>query len=69
MPKKQNYSFNDFISLLDLATDVKTVSAIVVVATAAANEKKLSPYALAGVLRKASDIIYSISNHYGGLIL
>ena len=63
MPKKQNYSFNDFISLLNLATDVKTISAIGVVATAASNEKKLSPYALAGVLRKASEKIYSVSNY------
>ena len=63
MPKKCIYTVADFVGMIDTAADLKTVTAVVIVAIGQASNKNLSPYALAGVLRKASDKIYSISTY------
>ena len=61
--KKKVFSVADFELMIDTATEVRTVSAVVVIAMGQVAEKKMSPYGFAGVLRKASDKIYSISNN------
>lgn len=62
MSKVKKFTYAQLETLISDATDVKTISGIVVVAMSYVPKKELSPYAFAGILRKASDKIYSISN-------
>ena len=63
MPKVRKFGCAELATMIDDATDIKTVSAIIVIAMGYVPKKELSPYAFAGILRKASDKIYSISNN------
>lgn len=63
MPKVKKFGYAELEKMIDDATEVKTVSAVLVIAMSYIPKKDLSPYAFAGVLRKASDKIYSISDN------
>lgn len=59
---KKTLSFADIAAGIEDSADVRTVSAYVIIAMGQYKNKDLNALAFAGVLRKASDKIYSISN-------
>lgn len=59
---KVTYTYPMLEQLIRDANDRRTVVAIVVIAMGQYGEKKLSDFAFAGLLRKASDRIYEIYN-------
>lgn len=63
MVKVRKFGYAELETMIDDATDVRTVSAVIVIAMGYVPKKELSPYAFAGILRKASDKIYSISDN------
>ena len=63
MAKVRKFGYAELEKMIEDATDIKTVSAIIVIAMGYVPKKELSPYAFAGILKKASDKIYSISNN------
>lgn len=63
MPKRKIFSVTDFKAMIDDARSVKTLCAILTVASDYVLAEDMSPYAYAGVLRVASEKIYLISNH------
>lgn len=63
MAKVRKFGYVELEKMVEDATDIKTISAIIVIAMGYVPKKELSPYAFAGILKKASDKIYSISNN------
>lgn len=63
MSKVKKFTFPQLESMIADATDIKTIAAVIVIAMGYVPKKELSPYGFAGILRKASDKIYSISNY------
>lgn len=63
MAKSKKFGYAELEKMVEDATDIKTVCAIIVIAMGYVPKNELSPYAFAGILRKASDKIYSISNY------
>lgn len=63
MRKKVKYDIASLNAMIDDAKEIKTVSAVIVIAMSLVAQKDLSQYAFAGLLRKASDKIYSISEN------
>lgn len=63
MAKTRKFGYAELEKMVEDATDIKTISAIIVIAMGYVPKKELSPFAFAGILRKASEKIYSISNN------
>lgn len=60
MPKM---SYLQMADLIDHAVGMKVLRTLVEFATEMVRRDELTPYAYASLLKKASDRIYSISNH------
>ena len=63
MKKRKIFTLADFKAMLDTATNIKTVRAVLAIADDLLQSNDISPYLYAGVLREASSKIYSITNH------
>lgn len=63
MAKVKKFGYAELEQMVEDAKDIKAISAIIIIAMGYIPKKELTPYAFAGILRKASDKIYSISNN------